>query len=294
MAEQVQFAAYKQWCDDTSRQKTAAIEEANEMIEVLKADIQKYTADAEQLAKQIAESEEDITVWTGDQKAATKVREIDKADTDYSESIDALERAIATLKKQSADVKQPSFAQLSPLSKLKDFDIIPDEAKRSIDSFLSQPGMDYQAPEANAYEFQSSGIVDMLKDLQTKFIAERTALEKEETESRQYYEMLMSDLDSEIANAQAGVDKDTDDRAKALKAKASAEGELSDTITVRDDDRKYLDDTTATCEQKATDFEARQQLRAEEIEAIEKAIEIISSNAVAGSAKKHLPAMVQK
>merc|ERR1719159_432305 len=63
MAEQVQFAAYKQWCDDTSRQKTAAIEEANEMIEVLKADIQKYTADAEQLAKQIAESEEKITVW---------------------------------------------------------------------------------------------------------------------------------------------------------------------------------------------------------------------------------------
>merc|ERR1719428_49452 len=298
MAEQVQFAAYKQWCDDTSRQKTAAIEEANEMIEVLKADIQKYTADAEQLAKQIAESEEDITVWTGAQKAATKVREIEKADydkthTDYSESIDALERAIATLKKQSADVKQPSFAQLSPLSKLKDFDIIPDEAKRSIDSFLSQPGMDYQAPEANAYEFQSSGIVDMLKDLQTKFIAERTVLEKEETESRQYYEMLMSDLDSEIANAQAGVDKDTDDRAKALKAKASAEGELSDTITVRDDDRKYLDDTTATCEQKATDFEARQQLRAEEIEAIEKAIEIISSNAVSGAAKKHLPTLLQ-
>jgi hypothetical protein len=136
------------------------------------------------------------------------------------------------LKKQSADVKQPSFAQLSPLSKLKDFDIIPDEAKRSIDSFLSQPGMDYQAPEANAYEFQSSGIVDMLKDLQTKFIAERTTLEKEETESRQYYEMLMSDLDSEIKNAQAGVDKDSDDKAKALKAKASSEGELSDTITV--------------------------------------------------------------
>jgi hypothetical protein len=298
-AEQVQYAAYKQWCDDTVRQKTAAIEEANEMIEVLKADIEKYTAEAEKLSKQIADSEEDITVWTGDQKAATKVREIEKADydkthTDYSESIDALERAMATLKKQSADVKQASFAQMSPLSKLKDFDIIPDEAKRSIDSFLSQaPGMDYQAPEANAYEFQSSGIIDMLKDLHTKFVEERTKLEAEETESRQYYEMLMSDLDSEIKNAEAGVEKDSDDKAKALKAKASAEGELSDTITVRDEDRKYLEDTTATCEQKAKDFEARQQLRAEELEAIEKAIEIISSNAVSGSAKKHLPTLLQ-
>merc|ERR1719311_1375167 len=43
--EQVQYAAYKQWCDDTQREKQAAIEEANEMIEVLKADIQKYSAD---------------------------------------------------------------------------------------------------------------------------------------------------------------------------------------------------------------------------------------------------------
>merc|ERR1719456_599521 len=51
--EQVQFAAYKQWCDDTMRQKQAAIVEANEMIEVLKADIQKYAADAEALAKEI-------------------------------------------------------------------------------------------------------------------------------------------------------------------------------------------------------------------------------------------------
>merc|ERR1712072_251959 len=51
---------------------------------------------------------------------------------------------------------------------------------------------------------------------------------------------------------------------------------------------------TATCEQKASDFESRQQLRADEIVAIEKAIEIISSGAVAGNADKHLPAMLQK
>merc|ERR1719390_86902 len=63
--EQVQFAAFKQFCDDTTVEKKRAIEEANEMIEILKADIQKYAADAEQLAKEIAEHEEDIAVWTG-------------------------------------------------------------------------------------------------------------------------------------------------------------------------------------------------------------------------------------
>merc|ERR1719198_714491 len=109
--EQVQFAAYKQFCDDTSVEKNRAIAEATETIGVLKADIQKYTADAALLTKEIAGLDEDISIWNGDIKAATKVREIEKADydathKDYSESVDALERAIAVLKKQAHDRKQ--------------------------------------------------------------------------------------------------------------------------------------------------------------------------------------------
>merc|ERR1719201_993940 len=98
--EQVQFAAYKQFCDDTTVEKKRAIAEANEQIGVLKADIEKYTATAAKMTKEIAEHEEDISVWNGDVRAATKVREIEKADydathKDYSESISAHERAIA-------------------------------------------------------------------------------------------------------------------------------------------------------------------------------------------------------
>merc|ERR1719377_173084 len=139
--EQVQFAAYKQFCDDTTVEKKRAIEEANEMIEILKADIQKYAADAEQLAKEIAEHEEDIAVWTGDIKAATKVREIEKTDydathKDYTESVEALQMAIEVLKKQAYDRKQAS--SLAQVSALKSVSLIPDEAKRAIDAFISQ------------------------------------------------------------------------------------------------------------------------------------------------------------
>merc|ERR1712144_100090 len=86
----------------------------------------------------------------------------------------------------------------------------------------------------------------------------------------------------------------TETKAAKLEAKAQAESDLADTIATHDDDQKYLADLTATCEQKASDFESRQQLRADEIVAIEKAIEIISSGAVAGNADKHLPTMLQK
>jgi len=94
--EQVQFAAYKQFCDDTTTEKKRAIAEANERIEVLKADIAKYAADAARLQKEVNEHDADIATWTGDLKAAMKVRNIEKADydklhQDYSESVDALE-----------------------------------------------------------------------------------------------------------------------------------------------------------------------------------------------------------
>merc|ERR1712113_9804 len=78
-------------------------------------------------------------------------------------------------------------------------------------------------------------------------------------------------------------------KAKKLQAKADASGDLTETTDTKEADKKYLDDLVATCEQKATDFESRQQLRTEELEAIAKAIEIISSGAVKGNAEKHLP-----
>merc|ERR1719265_946597 len=106
--------------------------------------------------------------------------------------------------------------------------------------------------------------------------------------------MLKQDLEAQIEQATKQRDETACPTAKELQAKADAEGELQDTTSTMEDDKKYLEDLTATCETKASDFESRQQLRAEEIEAIEKAIEIISSEAVSGNADKHLPSLVQK
>jgi len=292
--EQVQFAAYKQFCDDTAVEKKRAIAEADEKIEILKADIEKYTTDAETLTKEIAGHDDDLAAWTGDKKAATKVREMEKADydkmhQDYSESIDALERAIAVLKKQAFTRKQASFAQVSAVAKLT---LIPEEAKRTINAFLQQDpdeGLAVSAPEAAGYEFQSQGVIEMMEKLLDKFIEERTVLEKEEMNSKQAFEMLVQDLTAQIDQAKQDRTEKAETKAKKLQAKADAEGDLTETTTTKEADKKYLADLVATCEQKASDFEARQQLRTEELEAIAKAIEIVSSGAVKGNAEKHLP-----
>merc|ERR1719353_1612986 len=230
-------------------------------------------------------------------KAATEVREMENADyltthKDYSESVDALERAIAVLKKQAYD-----RTQLLQVNQLK---LIPEHAKKVISAFLSQGDelgqdpLDVSAPEANAYEFQSSGIVDMLEKLKDKFEDERTDLEKEESNARHAYEMLIQDLTAQIETATEDREAKAQEKASKLQKAAEDKGDLADTTATRDADQTYLDDLVAECTQKSSDFEQRQQLRTDELAAIDKAIEILSSGSVSGNADKYLPSFVQK
>jgi len=150
------------------------------------------------------------------------------------------------------------------------------------------------APEAAGYEFQSHGVIEMLEKLLDKFIDERTKWEKEEMNGKHAFDMLMQDLTAQIEQSKQDRGEKAETKAKKLQAKADAQGDLSDTTTTMEADKKYLADLTSTCQQKASDFESRQQLRAEEIEAIVKAIEILSSDSVKGNAEKYLPSFSQK
>merc|ERR1719281_1470283 len=76
------------------------------------------------------------------------------------------------------------------------------KAGRVLDSFLEmgskQDPMSVSAPEAAAYTFQSSGVVDMLVKLREEFEDKRGALEKEEMEAKHASEMMMQDLQDTI------------------------------------------------------------------------------------------------
>jgi len=297
--EQVQFAAYKQFCGDTEEEKVVAIKKANALMERLQATIAKTKANAERLSTEIADHESDISGWESDISKATEVRNKENADyeithKDYSESIDALGRAITVLNKQDYDRKQKADA----LVQVQQKSLIPAAAKKIIDNFLQSEDteagpLDVRAPEANGYEFQSGGIIEMLEKLLDKFSDERNTLEKEEANAKHAFGMIRQDLTGQINSANDNIDAKKAERAENLASKAEAEGDLKDTFATRNDDQAYLDDLVATCKSKSADFEDRQKLRADEIEAIEKAVEIMSSGAVSGSADKHLPAMAQ-
>jgi chromosome segregation ATPase len=297
-AEAVRFSAFSQWCENTKKSKTDEINAGNQKIESLEAKIEKARVLIEKLTDRILELEEDVSRWKKDEKSAATVRDAERADftatvTDYTESIDAVAGAINILKKQAYDRKQADLIQ-SSLIQVRSLKLIPAASKKALTSFLQQaPELEVSAPEANAYEFQSGGVVEMLEKLNDEFSTKKTELEKEELGAQQAFEQIMQQLADNIENAEFEIAKKTKHRAQTAEEKAQLEGDLAQTIQDRDEDQKYLDDTVALCTQKTADFESRQKLRSEELDAISKAIEIIGSQAVAGSGDKHLPALLQ-
>lgn len=102
-AEVKSFEAYKHFCTDTSREKQYSIDTAKGSVEKLQADIEKAGADALELSKAIASLDADIATWSEDKKEASDLRAKEHADfqsvhQDYTESIDAVERALKTVK----------------------------------------------------------------------------------------------------------------------------------------------------------------------------------------------------
>jgi uncharacterized protein YoxC len=298
--EQVRFAAYKQFCEDTTAAKKQAIATAADLLESLQADIQKAESDAAELARDIASLDADIAGFQADLKEAKSVREKEHKDftvahKDYSESLDALDRAIIVLKKQDFDRSQAE----SLLQQVSVMFHVPESARRTIAAFLAtdseitQDPLAVSAPQANAYEFQSGGVVNMLENLKDKFEDELRTLEKEEMNAQAAHNMMALDLDQSIKAAEGEMSSKAKTKSEREQTAAEAKGEYSDTTTSHTEDSAYLSALNAQCKEKSDDFEQRQQLRAEELEAIQKAIDVLAEG-VAGRSEKYGVAMVQK
>merc|ERR1719161_1349414 len=109
--EEVAFTSFKQWCDNTAKNKAKAIKEAEELMEQLEADIAAAESDVSTLTDEIAAINAEMDSKKKDMQAATEIRDKEKEDykqthTDYSESIEAVTKAETVISSKSGDVSQ--------------------------------------------------------------------------------------------------------------------------------------------------------------------------------------------
>jgi len=298
------FTAFSQWCVDQTRIKNSEIAKGTDRMQMLDASIQEKEALIRSLTDRIDELSEDVGRWTKDQTSASDVRTKEAADykataQDYTESQDALDGAIATLKKQPT--KRPQAELMQALLQVHRLRLVPLASKKALLAFLQQPDVEempdgdlfHKSPEAYAYEFQSGSIVDMLEKLKAEFDTKKYELDGEELKAQHAFENIAQQLTDNVENAEHEISKKTALRAETQQAKSEAEGDLAQTTADRAEDQKYLDDTTALCTTKKADYESRHKLRTEELEALTKAVEIMSSTTVSGAGEKHLPSLLQ-
>merc|ERR1719482_2361201 len=171
------------------------------------------------------------------------------------------------------------------------------KARRMIESFLQRDPdtvlMQESAPQADAYEFQSEGAIKMFDNLEHQMESERADGQKTEMNQKHAYMMLMQDLENRLQNTKDQRQRDIVEKAQKEQALADAKGEKADTEATLAEDEKYLAELRQMCKTKTAEFEARQELRQGEQDAIAKAVEILGGGAVSGAADKHLPGLMQ-
>jgi len=275
------YAEYSKFMRTQTRELSAEIKTSKATIEKLIAKITQADASVAKMGKEIASNDGEIATLEADQKAATAQRAAAKEkflseQTDYTESLYALDRAIEMLKSKAADTPQAMMLLQRMTQTVSGM-------RRVLASLALVQGRASGAPAVNAYEFQSSAIVDMLAKLKDNFRKELGELEKEEANSGHAHDMEMVHLTNTLDNLNAENQELSQTKASAAAESARAKGELADTKSSLADAQKFLADTTATYKTKSATFEANQKLRKEELQALDKAIEIISNPNVSGA-----------
>jgi len=284
--EQVSFATYKQFCESTAAEKARNIVSGKEALVQLHADGEKASADVLVLTKEIAGLGGEIDSQSAEKAEAVEIRTKEHADyevihADYSNAMDAVERALNVLKSSPGQ----SFAQVS-------------EALVQLQSFVNRvSSADSEAliqlgQNPKTFESSSGGIIDMVKKLGDKFKAERYTLEQEESKKQHSSDMIVQDLTDAIERATMQSDEKISTKKQRENDAAEAKGDHADTTVTLAEDTKFSGDLASECNTKSVDFEKSQELRAGEIVAVNKAIEIMSGDAVSGGTQ-HLPSLVQ-
>merc|ERR1719331_3453114 len=126
------------------------------------------------------------------------------------------------------------------------------------------------------YAFKGGDVIEMLKTLQLQFEDQLKELNSAEASAGSAHKLADAAKEDEIEAA--GRAKDTKTEGKGAKGSdlASAESTLSESMSARDADATVLDETKQLCHERKEEYEKRTKTRADEIEAMGKAIEILS------------------
>jgi predicted nucleic acid-binding Zn-ribbon protein len=289
--EQQIYDKYACWCEKTTKRKAAAIEEAQMELRALGQQILKLKGRIATLTAEIAELTEAIRKNEEAQAEATAIRQKENAqfvaETDeMKQALAALEKAIIVLRDATKPKPQPPTALLQRDSVAEGWSRAVAKVDAAIHALperatLSSKQMSLLSEfvsGAIAYAPQSATVQGILKDMYDTFSSDLESAMADEASKNRLFEDFIAVKQKELIEL-----KKT--KAKKEAEKAEAESQLAETTQAYDDteaqmkaDIEFFDLTKAACQAKLEEWSERKRLRTEELEGIDKAIEILTSD----------------
>jgi len=266
-AEASTFRKYANWADDQQTELGFEIKTGNSQIEKLTAFIEEANLDVEKLGKQITGINSETDRMQAEMKDSTDLRKTENdnfmnTQQDLAESVDAIAKATEVIESGAQDKEQTALL----LQRIK---------SPIVQAFLEEEELG--APAAAAYKSQSGGVLGMLEGLGKKFKKELDECELEESNKAHAYSLEMQHLTDTVNAMKVDLSEKQAEKGKRAAESAKANGELIKTKDELQEDKKTLTEVTSTLASKTDMFNGNQKTRSDELTAISKAIEIISS-----------------
>merc|ERR1719240_1663546 len=240
---------YTTFCDDELKEKGYAIKTAEREIGDLSATIEDSKATIVEKEDEISTLGTEIAGKEGELHKATEARtssneEFVAAEKELVKSVDECSRAYAALEKgmslmqtnRRQEAKKELDAVKLALSSIIASVSIDTESSRKLKSFLQQGSADNDdlslhlaQPQAKmvAYESKSGGILQTIKDMQTKAEGELSDLRKKEMTDTHDFKMIESGLNAEISHDNEKLAAAKSTKSATEEALAAAESDLA-------------------------------------------------------------------
>merc|ERR1719238_14548 len=283
------------WCETNEKEKTKSIAEAKEKIEALTLKIEELTAASARLTTEIKNLENEVAKdqQGTDQAMAIRAKELaefNQSEKDLLASIKALDSAIVVLSKHQASLLQVPNAHVLGVAAVLQHEmrkhgdllegVLTHKQRREATAFVQQPTDYFDATPTfkQAYAPQSGEIFGILTQMKETFEMNLAELQKDEGGGQKEYEDVKAGKEAELAAGADSIEKKTQELADTDQKNAQAKEDLEDTEEALAADEKYLAMLKEHCQQTDQEWEERQKTRQLEMEAVSKALAVLSSD----------------
>jgi chromosome segregation ATPase len=282
------------WCETNDKEKTKAIADAEARISDLTTKIEELTASSARLNTEIKNLEKEVAENQAALDKATAIRqkqlaEFNEEEKDALEAISALKAAVTVLSKHNSLLQVPKSHLAGVAASVQNAmqkhasmlaGVLTHKERRAIASFAQSPEdyFDAEPTFKQSYAPQSGEIFGILKQMKETFESNLSASQKEEMANQKAYEDLKAAKEAEIQAGQEQIDTKTQELADTDEKNAQAKEDVEDTKKSLSADEQFLMMLKEKCSMTDSEWEERQKTRQLEMEAVSKALAVLSTD----------------